>query len=65
MLKFVIEIFKVIGELLGLINRKIDLKNAQDIKNAKKQQDEVDIINKFEKNVADKNIEKSREDWSG
>jgi len=53
-------IFKAIGEVFGLINNWMGHKNTPDMKKAELQQKEVDLQDKIEQAVKEKNIEKLR-----
>lgn len=53
-------IFKAIGEVFGLINNWMGQKNTSEMKKAELQQKEVDLQDKIEQAVKEKNIEKLR-----
>ncbi len=54
--------FQAIGQVMGFVNKRTDLKNAPDVRAAQVGQDEVDRKNKVEADVAKKNVEQTRED---
>jgi hypothetical protein len=64
MFKLVVEALRVIAELLGLINRRTDLKNAADVKAAQKSQNEVTEISKTEQAVKNKDLKQAQNDWA-
>jgi hypothetical protein len=53
-------IFKAVGEVFGLINNWMGNKNTPEMKKASSQQKEVDLQNKIEKAIKEKDIEKLR-----
>lgn len=52
----------LLAETMGFVNKRTDLKNAPDVREAKVAQDEVDRKNKIESDVAKKNLEETRKD---
>lgn len=64
MWKFVLEALRVIAEILGLINRRTDLKNTSDVKETKKCQDEINAKNKTEQAVKNKDLKQAQNDWA-
>lgn len=64
MFKLMLEIFRAIAEVFRFINKKNDLKNTPDVKDAQKKQDEVNKINQIEKAVKDKDVKQAQNDWS-
>ncbi len=55
-------IFRALAEFLGFVNRRTDLKNAPDVREAAKAQQAVNERNEIEKSVAAKDTQGTRED---
>lgn len=50
----------IVKEWLGFQSKKLDLKNAADVKDAAKRQDEVSAVDKTEKAIAGKDVNELR-----
>lgn len=56
------ELFRAIAEVFGFVNRRTDLKNAKDVREAAKAQDAVNVRSGIENSVANKDTKGTRED---
>ena len=56
------QIFRAVAEALGLVNRRTDLKNQADVKEAAKAQQAVDVRNEIETSTAKKEVDETRND---
>lgn len=57
-------IIRLLGELLGFVNRRTDLVNTEAMKKAATAQKAADERSRLEKEVADKNEEQARKDFA-
>lgn len=61
-LALVSNLFGAIKEVFGFQSKRLDLKNAQDVKDAAVRQAELDAVAKTEKAVAEKNTDELRKE---
>lgn len=57
--------FRATASVFGFVNKRQDLKNAEDVRAAEIAQKEVDGINAIEDHVARKNTDEVRKDIAG
>ena len=55
-------IFKFLGEFFGFVNRRHDVKNAPDVKEAAKAQKAVKRDNEIEQHVGERDADETRKD---
>ena len=60
----ILEILKFLGEFFSFVNKRTELKNANDVKEAQKRADEIAAVNKIEKTVCNKDVKQSQKDWA-